>query len=150
MGFTPCKAEQSQRDVELQEKKHKFFKDFTNHGKKTNRGIVFSCKSFPTFLNTGTTDAGFQQSGKQDSLKQLLRSSASMKESSGSQFFRTTTGIQSGPDAFGKSRFIMTFLTILGVTEIMCSFKLVLAAYSSITSFKYEQVWKLLVIMEIK
>ena len=49
-----------------------------------------------------------------------------MKESSGSQFFRTTTGIQSGPDIFDKSRFIMTFLTILGVTEILCSFKLVL------------------------
>ena len=33
--------------------------------------------------------------------------------------------MQSGPDAFDKSRFITTFLTILGVTEI-CSFKLVL------------------------
>ena len=48
-----------------------------------------------------------------------------MKERSGSQFFKTTIGIQSGPDAFDKSRFIMTFLTILGVTEL-CSFKLVL------------------------
>ena len=49
-----------------------------------------------------------------------------MYESSGSQFFRTTTGTQSGPDAFDKSRFIVTFLTILRVTEILCSFKLVL------------------------
>ena len=49
-----------------------------------------------------------------------------MSESSGSQFFRTMTGIQSGPDAFDKSRFIMTFLTILAVLEILCSFKLVL------------------------
>ena len=49
-----------------------------------------------------------------------------MYESSGSQFFRTTTGIQSGPDAFDESRFVMTFLTILGVIEILCSFKLVL------------------------
>ena len=49
-----------------------------------------------------------------------------MQESSGSQFFRTTTGIQSRPDALNKSRFITTFLTILGVTEILCSFKLVL------------------------
>ena len=49
-----------------------------------------------------------------------------MKGSSGCQFFRTTTGIQSGPDAFDKSRFIMTFLNISGVTEILCSFKLVL------------------------
>ena len=41
-------------------------------------------------------------------------------------FFRTTTGIQLGPDAFDKSRFTTTFLTILGVTEILCCFKLVL------------------------
>ena len=48
-----------------------------------------------------------------------------MYESSGSQFFRTTTGIQSGLDALDKSRFVMTFLTILGVTEVLCSFRLV-------------------------
>ena len=34
--------------------------------------------------------------------------------------------MQSGPDAFDKSRFTMTFLTILEATEILCSFKLVL------------------------
>ena len=49
-----------------------------------------------------------------------------MHETSGSQFFRTTTGIQSGQDVFDKSRFIVTFLTTLGVTEILCNFKLVL------------------------
>ena len=49
-----------------------------------------------------------------------------MYESSGSQFFRATTGIQSGPDAFDESRFGMTFFTILGVMEILCSSKLVL------------------------
>ena len=49
-----------------------------------------------------------------------------MYESSGSQFFRTITGIQLGPDAFDESRFVMTFLTILGVMEILCSFRLVL------------------------
>ena len=49
-----------------------------------------------------------------------------MGESSGSQFFRTTTGIQSAPDVFDKSSFIMTFLTIFGVTKIACSFRLVL------------------------
>ena len=48
-----------------------------------------------------------------------------MYESLGTQFFRTTTGIQSGPDAFDESRFVMTFLTTLGVMEI-CSFRLVL------------------------
>ena len=48
------------------------------------------------------------------------------KTPSGSQFLRNTTGKQSGPDAFGKSRFVMTFLTILEITEILCSFRLVL------------------------
>ena len=49
-----------------------------------------------------------------------------MYKSSGSQFFRSTTGIQLGPDAFDKSRFVMTFSTILGVMEILCSFRLLL------------------------
>ena len=49
-----------------------------------------------------------------------------MNKSSGSQFFRTTTGIKSGPDAFDESRFIMIFLTILVLSEILCSFTLVL------------------------
>ena len=49
-----------------------------------------------------------------------------MHESSGSQFFRTAPGIHSGPDAFDGSRFIMTFLTILGVMEKLCSFRLFL------------------------
>ena len=47
-----------------------------------------------------------------------------MCESSGSQIFRTTTGIQA--DAFGESRIVMAFLTILGITEILCGFRLVL------------------------
>ena len=34
--------------------------------------------------------------------------------------------MQSAPDAFDESKFVMTFLTILGVTEILCSFRLVL------------------------
>ena len=49
-----------------------------------------------------------------------------MYESSGPQFFKTTTGIQSRPDAFDKLRFVMKLLTILGVMEILCSFRLVL------------------------
>ena len=53
-----------------------------------------------------------------------------MCESSGLQFFRTTTGIQSGPDAFDKSRLVMNFLTNLAVTEIY-SFRLVLQGETS-------------------
>ena len=77
-------------------------------------------------VNIETTDETFQQSGKQDSFRHILKSSASKYESSGSQFFRTTTGIQSGPDLFDESSFVMTFLTILGFTEILCSFILAL------------------------
>ena len=53
-----------------------------------------------------------------------------MYESSGSRFFRTIIRKQPGLDIFNESRFIMTFLTILGVTEI-CSFRLVLEGKTS-------------------
>ena len=49
-----------------------------------------------------------------------------MYEKSRSQFFRTTTGIQPGPEAFHELTIVMTFLIILGVTEILCSFRLAL------------------------
>ena len=64
----------------------------------------------------------YWKSGKQDSFRHLLKSSASLYESSGSQLFKTTTGIQSRQDAFDESRSIMNFLTILGVIEI-CRFR---------------------------
>ena len=62
----------------------------------------------------------------ENSLRHILKSSASMYESSGSQFFKTTTRVQLGPNAFDESRFVITFLTILGIMEILCSFRLVL------------------------
>ena len=99
----------------------------------------------PIFLNTGTTNETFQQSGKQDSFRHILKSSASVYESSGSQFFGTTTGIQSGPDVFDESRFNMTFLTILGVTEILCSFRLTLEGKMGKEipeSSRFWQFWK--------
>ena len=49
-----------------------------------------------------------------------------MCKSLGSQFFRITTEIKSGPYTFNESRLVMTFLTILGITEILCGFRLVL------------------------
>ena len=56
---------------------------------------------------------------KTNSFRHILKISASMCEISGLQVFRTTTGIQSGSDTFDESRFVMTFLTVLGVTEIL-------------------------------
>ena len=49
-----------------------------------------------------------------------------MYENPGSKFFRTTIGIHSGPDVLDKSRFVMTFLTILVVIDVFCCFRLVL------------------------
>ena len=48
-----------------------------------------------------------------------------MQKNPGSQF-RTTTIKQSRPNASDKSRFIMSFQTIWGVMEILCSLRLVL------------------------
>ena len=47
------------------------------------------------------------------------------------QFLRIITGIHSGPVVFDESSFVMTFLIILGVTEIFCSFRLVLEERTS-------------------
>ena len=49
-----------------------------------------------------------------------------MKVQAHRKFFRTTNGIKSGAHTFDKRRFVMTFLTNLGVKEVLCSFRLVL------------------------
>ena len=51
-----------------------------------------------------------QQSGKLDSFKHLLKRSANMCEHLGSQFLRTTTGIQSGPNAEIKIGYLFNHL----------------------------------------
>ena len=61
-------------------------------------------------------DEIYQPSGKKDSFRNVSNSSANMYESSGSQFFRTTTGISSRPDTFDESMLVLNFLTNLGVT----------------------------------
>ena len=73
---------------------YKFFKDFTNDRKTTNRAVVFSSRPFSNILKHKDHRETFQQSGKQDPFRHILNSSASMYESSGSLFFRTTTGTQ--------------------------------------------------------
>ena len=54
-----------------------------------------------------------------------------MYESSDSYFLRTTTGIQSEPDAFDEARLVLTFLANLGVTGILCIFRVVLKRKAS-------------------
>ena len=56
---------------------------------------------------------------KSKTFRHILKSSASMYEISVSQFFRTTSGIQSGPEAFDKLRFVIIFLTMGGYRNIM-------------------------------
>ena len=60
----------------------------------------------------------------------MLKTSASIYESSGFQFFRTTTGIQSGSNAFGKSKLVAIFLANTRLTTILCSFRLFLEGKS--------------------
>ena len=109
---------------------HKSFKDFTNHRKNTNRAVFFSCRLFPNILVYRDHQWNLSTIWKKESLRHLLKSSVTMYESSDSQFFRTTTGMQSQPYTFDESRFIMTFLTILGAMEI-CNFRLVLEGKTS-------------------
>ena len=99
-----------------------FFKNFTNRRKKTNRAIDLC----PTFFHTGTTNESFQQSRKQDFFRYMPKSSVSMYETPGSQFFRTNIRTKSGPETFQEWRFVRTFLTILGVKKILGIFILVL------------------------
>ena len=97
------------------------FKDFTNHGKETNRAIT---------LSSGPLNISKCRDHRQDLpviwkarfLQRHVESSASMYESSSSHFFRPTTGIQLGPDVFNESRLVMTMFTDFGVKEVFCSF----------------------------
>ena len=91
-----------------------FSKTLLTTGKKTNRAGVFSCRPYPNILKY-----------RDDWRKPLTIWKTRLFWT---QFFRTTTGIQSGPNACDKSRLVMTFLTIFGVTEMLYSFRLVLEA----------------------
>ena len=60
------------------------FKDFTNHRKKSNRIVVFSSRPFPSILKYWDHQWDLPKIWKQDSFRHILKSSASMYESSGS------------------------------------------------------------------
>ena len=92
---------------------NKFFKYLTNQRKKTNRAIVFSCRTFSNILQYRNHRWELSTVWKtrllQTQHRHILKCLTSMYESSSSQFFRTTTGIQSGLGGFDELRFIMTF-----------------------------------------
>ena len=76
---------------------YNFFKDFAFCKKSTNRVAVFICKPHPNILK--------HKDNKWDltTIWEMRFFQTCMFESSGLQLFRTTTGIQSGPDAFDMS-----------------------------------------------
>ena len=67
---------------------YKFFKDSTNHRIRLTGWQFLAEDLSPTFLNTGTTNETFQQCGKQNFLRHILKSSANRYETSGSQFLK--------------------------------------------------------------
>ena len=59
-----------------------------------------------------------------NNLRHILKSLASTYESLGSQFCRTKTGVQSGPDVFDESRFAMTFFNDFGSYRYIMQFQI--------------------------
>ena len=59
-------------------------------------------------------------------LKQMLKASSNMYESSSSQFLRTASQLSSGPGALEKWRTVTVYLTVLRITEKSFSFRLML------------------------
>ena len=100
---------------------YKFFEEFTNHRNKTNLAVFFSCRPFPSILKYRDHRWDLPTIWKTRLFQTHIE-----QFSSDSRFFRTSTGMQSRQGAFDKSRFVMTFLTILGFTQMSCSFRLVL------------------------
>ena len=85
--------------------------------------VFFALDLSPTLVNTRATDETFQQSGKQDSFRHICKGLDGMYESLDSLFLRTTTEIQSGPDAFDNQGCLWPFLTNLGFEGLLCCFK---------------------------
>ena len=96
---------------------YKFSKTLLTTERRLTGQYLLGVKISPIFLNRRTTNDNFQHSGKQDYFRHILKRPASMYEKPGSWIFRITTGIQSRPRAIDKARFVMTSLTILGVTK---------------------------------
>ena len=105
---------------------YKFFKNFTNHRRKTNRTVVFNRAPFTNILKYRDPDETFQQSGIQYSLRWIVKVQLVFMKIQVHSSFWSTTGIHLGSDAFDKSRLVMTLLTNLGVIKMLCNFWLIL------------------------
>ena len=94
------------------------WKVFTNHKKKTNRTVDVSHRPPP---NKIPSDKYWRAIPSDKYLRVQL-----MCIKVQAHTFWTTTGTQLGTPAFSKSRLVITFLINLGVTWILCSFRLIL------------------------
>ena len=56
----------------------KFFKDFTNYWKKSNRAVIFSCRPFLNIFKYRDHLWNLPTIWKKDSFRHLLKSSASI------------------------------------------------------------------------
>ena len=112
----------------------KFFKDIANHRQKTNRLVVFCHTLFSNILKYGDHWWDLPTIWKtrflQTDIERFILYAWKFRVTV-PHFFRNTTGIQSGLDALDKLRLILTFSTNFEVTEILCSFRLVLEGKTS-------------------
>ena len=93
---------------------------------KTDRTVVFSSRPFPNILRYRYHWWDLPKSGKQNSFRHILKTSASIRK------VQTHSSLEPSLDYNQDQMHLMNqgswwlFLTILGVTEILCSFRLVL------------------------
>ena len=80
-------------------------------------------------LKKRITDKTFQKVGEKKSSRHILKRSVSMYKGSGLKLFKTTISIQSGPNNFHNS--VLIFLINLGVTGVLCSFRLAIEGKES-------------------
>ena len=76
-----------------------FLTDFPKRRKKGGWYFFLSCRPLTNNLQCRDHRCQIPKIRKQDSFRYILTSSVNLQESSGSQFLRTTTEIQPGPDA---------------------------------------------------
>ena len=87
--------------------------------KKSSWLELFTTELSKTILNTKITNKIFQQSGKQDFFKHILKRWANMFQSLGPQLLKTNNGIKSRPEMLEDPRAATTFYNIFVVIDIL-------------------------------
>ena len=107
---------------------NKFFKEFINHKKRTNRAVAFSCRCLPNILKYCYHIWNFPKIRRSRFIQaQIEKNSANTYESSGSVFSAELPLEQKeNKKCLSNQNWLWLYLTNLGVREILCSFSLVL------------------------